>query len=163
MSYFIIIRGALGCGKTTISKKLANILKAEHISIDEVLDKAGLDVVDKKEGCIPAKNFIKSDNTLLPKISKKLAQGKIVILDGCFYHKEQIEHLIKKIKYPHYVFTLKTSVNMCIKRDKERKKSHGEDAAKAIHKLVSRFDFGTVIDISKSLDGSIKKILSYLP
>ena len=31
MSYFIIIRGPLGSGKTTISKQLSKLLNAEHI------------------------------------------------------------------------------------------------------------------------------------
>lgn len=39
MSYYIIIRGPLACGKTTVSRELAEKLKATHISIDEILDK----------------------------------------------------------------------------------------------------------------------------
>ena len=38
MNYFIIIRGPLGIGKTTIAKKLKKILKAEYISMDEIVD-----------------------------------------------------------------------------------------------------------------------------
>ena len=46
MSYFIIIRGPLGIGKSTIAKALAEILKAEYIAIDKVLEENGLDRKD---------------------------------------------------------------------------------------------------------------------
>ena len=42
-SYFIIIRGPLGSGKSTITQKIAKILRAEYIPIDRILDEdAGL-------------------------------------------------------------------------------------------------------------------------
>ena len=62
-----------------------------------------------------------------------------------------------------YVFTLKAPVELCIKRDSERTKYHGEGAAYAVHSLVSQFDYGTIIDVNKSLDDTIQDILSYLP
>jgi shikimate kinase len=34
MEYFVIIRGPLGVGKTTIAKRLAKQLNAKYISID---------------------------------------------------------------------------------------------------------------------------------
>ena len=36
MEYYIIIRGPLGCGKSTISKALAKRLKAEHFAVDRI-------------------------------------------------------------------------------------------------------------------------------
>ena len=76
-----------------------------------------------------------------------------------------IEHIIQNLKnYPHYIFTLKASVEVCIKRDRERDRTHGEEAARAVHKLVSRFDYGIVINIrNKSIEQIIKEILSHLP
>ena len=38
MSYYIIIRGPLGCGKSTIAKKISKILNAKYISMDEIVD-----------------------------------------------------------------------------------------------------------------------------
>jgi len=160
--YFIIIRGPLGSGKTTISKKLSTILTAKYISIDNVLHK--LDQVPPGAECIPAKNFIKAEKTLLPKIKEQLKKGKVVIIDACFYHKESIEFFLKNLPFQHYVFTLKAPIEVCIKRDKERTKTHGEDAAKAVHYLVSRFNYGTVIDVSKGgADKAVKETLKYLP
>jgi len=95
MSYYVIIRGPLGVGKSTIASNLAKILDAEHVSMDDLLNKHGLDKVLEKEGCIPAKNYIKANEIILPTAIKKLEEGKNVIFDGCFYHKEQIDHLVK--------------------------------------------------------------------
>ncbi len=162
MSYYIIIRGPLGVGKSTIAQRVARILKAEYVSIDSVLAKLGLDKASHYEECIPAKNFIQAQESILPHIKKALQKGKIVIFDACFYHKGQIEHLIKSLHYPHYVFTLKASLEACIERDSKRKKTYGKDAATAVYRLVSKFDYGTAIG-EKNLDDTIKEILSYLP
>ncbi len=160
MTYFIIIRGPLGIGKTTIAKKLAKILKAEYVPFDLVLEKYKL---DKASGSgIPAANFIKADNIILPKI-KKILKRKIVIFDGCFYHRKHIQHLIKSLKFPHYVFTLKATVGVCIERDRKRKKTLGKDSAKAVHWLCSKFDYGCVVKTGKkTINNTLKEILSDL-
>lgn len=163
MSYYVIIRGPLGCGKSTVAHRLAKILDAEYVPIDKVLEEHGLDKIEPAAECIPTENFVKANEIVLPKVKEKLKSGKIVIFDACFYHKEPIEHLIRNLKYPHYVFTLKAPVDVCIERDRKRGKTHGEDAARAVHKLVAKFDYGTIIDISKPLDDAIKEILSRLP
>jgi len=163
MSYFVIIRGPLGCGKSTIAESLAKILDAEYVSIDKVLKENGLDKVSPDAECIPAANFIRANELVLPTIKKHLQHGKNVIFDACFYHKEPIDHLIQNLPYDHYVFTLKAPVEVCIERDRKRGKTHGEDAARAVHSLVSRFDYGTIIDVTKPLDNVVQEILSYLP
>jgi predicted kinase len=115
-------------------------------------------------GCIPAENFIKANDVILPKIKETLSKGKIIILDACFYHKEPIEHLIRNLPFPHYVFTLKAPLEVCVKRDSKRKKVYGKDATKAVHKLVSRFDYGIIINTKdKTVNQVAKEILSYLP
>ncbi len=163
MSYYIIIRGPLGSGKSTISEKLASTLDAKYFGLDEVLEKNGLDKMPPDAPCISAENFIKANNIILPEAKALLTGGKVVIFDACFYHKEVIEHLIQNLPFEHYVFTLKAPVELCIKRDKERNKHHGEGAAYAVHSLVSRFDYGTSIDVNKSLDDTIQNIMSCLP
>jgi shikimate kinase len=163
MGYCVIIRGPLGCGKSTIAHRLAKILNAEYVSIDKVLEEHGLDKIEPGAECIPAENFIKANELVLPKVEEKLKNSKIVVFDACFYHKEPIEHLIRNLKYPHYVFTLKAPVEVCIERDRKRGKTHGEDATRAVHKLVGKFDYGTAIDMSKPLDETIAEILSHLP
>ena len=162
MGYFIIIRGPLGVGKSTISKKLTKILHAEYISMDSILDKYGLAKVDS--GYTP-KDFIKANIRILPEAKNKLKQGKIVIFDGNFYFKEQIKYLVKKLKnYKFYIFTLKAPLATCIERDKKRKLSYGKKATEAVYNLVSKFDYGNLIETKKkSIDQTIKEIFSYLP
>lgn len=164
MSYFIIIRGPLGCGKTTISQQLAQNLNGKHIAIDEVLKENKLDKISADAPCIPVENFIKVNEIaiLLAKEYLKNNKNNIVIFDGCFYHKEVIDHLIEKLQFPNYVFTLKAPLEICIKRDAKRDKVYGEDAAKAVYSLASQFDYGTVIDASKNVGMTVNEILSYL-
>lgn len=162
-SYFIIIRGPLGCGKSTIAEKLSKVLNAEHISIDKVFEEHGLDKTDSEAECIPSENFIKANEIILPDAKNKLQNGRVVIFDACFYHKEPIEDLIQKLSFPHFIFTLKAPVEVCIDRDSKRDKVYGEDAARAVHTLVSRLDCGVVINATKPLDKIIEEILSYLP
>ncbi len=159
MSYFIIIRGPLGSGKTTISKELAEKLNALHISIDDVLDNNGLDKAPPDAPCIPAENFIKANELVIEEAKRNLNDGKVVIFDGNFYHKEALEHLIENLPFKNYIFTLKVSVEVCIERDAKRSKSYGEGAAIVVHNLVSKFDYGISVDAVGDLDETVRKIL----
>jgi shikimate kinase len=161
MSYYVIIRGPLGIGKSTIAIALAKILRAEHISMDKVLEENGLDKVDDN---FTPEDFIKADDIVLPKVKEDLKKGKVVIFDGCFYFKEQIEHLEKSIPAKGYTFSLKAPVEVCIDRDSKRKRVYGKDAAIAVHEMVSRFDYGTSINTEKkTAEQVVKEILSHLP
>ena len=88
-----------------------------------------------------------------------------MIFDGCFYHREQIDDLLTKLKeYRNYAFTLKAPLEVCIQRDAGRKRVYGDGAAAAVHGLVSRFDYGTLIDTSgKTIEATFKEILAHLP
>lgn len=163
MKYFIIIRGPLGCGKTTISTRLSKILGARHISIDKVLEKNRLNTIDKKTDCIPKKNFAQGIKTVIPEAKKAIKNGKAVIFDGCFYHESSIDYLVESLEYQHYIFTLRAPVEVCIRRDKKRKNKLGEKAARRVHELVSKFDKGFVIDAEKPVEAVIRDIRSHLP
>jgi len=146
-SFYIIIRGPLGVGKTTISKEIAKTLKAKIFHIDKILEEIKLDKVDENLGCIPSKNFLKADEFILPQIKELLDKGKAIIIDGCFYHKEQLEDLKENLKnYKGYIFTLKASLETCTSRDSNRAKSYGSGASEVVYKLVSKFDYGDVIN-----------------
>ena len=142
--YYVIIRGPAGAGKTAIAKALAKRLDAKYISFDNVLKKHGLDTI--KGSCITAKNFIKANKIALISVSKKP-----VVFDGCFYHKSQLNHLIKELPENPIVFTLKASIDDCIKND-EKRKSIGEKAIIAVHKLVSKFSYGHVIETNNKTE-----------
>lgn len=162
MAYFIIIRGPMGCGKSTIAKKIAEILRAVYIPVDAVLDEKGLDDIDPKIGCIPAANFIKANEIMVPRARKNLDDGRTVVFDACFYHREPIDDLIGSLPYKSFVFTLKAPLEVCIERDRRRPKHYGKTAITEVYGLVSRFDYGIVIDISKPIKQTIEEILSHL-
>jgi tRNA uridine 5-carbamoylmethylation protein Kti12 len=163
MSYYIIIRGPLGVGKSTIAQSLAKRLRAQYISIDKVLEEHGLDSRGNRPS-IPAENFIKANELVLPQIKAELKKGKRVVIDGCFYHKEQIDHLEWKLPIKHFVFNLKAPLALCIQRDSNREKAYGEGAAKAVYSLVSRFEYGFNIDTAgKTAAMCVKEIVSHLP
>jgi len=163
MSYYILIRGPLGIGKTTISKLLSKKLKAKYFSMDKILADNKLD--DRgDEPCIPAKNFVKANEIILPQVKKYLNKGNIAVLDGCFYHKEQISHLEKNLKFKEVALDLKAPVKTCIERDSKRKKVYGEGAAYAVYSLVSKFNYGRAINTKgKSEKQVVKEILDHLP
>ncbi|EKE05212.1 MAG: hypothetical protein ACD_19C00397G0003 [uncultured bacterium] len=162
MSYYIIVRGPLGCGKSTISDKLSKAFNAEHISVDRILDDHGL-TEDKEDGYISQASFKQANEIIAPKAKQLLKNGKPIIFDGNFYWKSQVDDLIEKLDYPHYVFTLKIPLEICIERDQSRNKTHGRDAVEAVYKKSTEFEYGTLIDATGSIDETIEKILSYIP
>ena len=160
--YYIIIRGPLGSGKTTVAKKLVKLLKGRHIAVDEIIDRHKL-WRDKEEGYISQKSFFKVNKIVEPKSRELLEKGKTVIFDGNFYWKSQIEDLVHRLNYQHYVFTLKAPLRICIKRDSKRNKPHGKDAALVVYNKTTSFGYGINIDITQPLNKAIKEILSHLP
>jgi shikimate kinase len=156
MADIILIRGPLGIGKSTISQGLTKKLKAKYYSMDKILEKNGL---DKQDDSFTPQDFIKANNIILAEVKDNLKKGKSVILDGCFYFKEQIDHLEKNLS-KIYAFNLKAPLEICIKRDSGRKRVYGEQAAREVYELVSKFDYGQDIDTNnKTSDQVIKEIL----
>lgn len=144
MSHFIIIRGPLGVGKSTIAAKLAEKIKGRVISIDAKLVELGFDKVQGES--IPLKNFLKVNEFILEDAKYYLEHNISVIFDGNFYFKEQIKDLIDKFSdYKCNVFTLKASLDSCVSRDARRNNSYGVDAARAVYFLVAKFDYGQII------------------
>ena len=109
--------------------------------------------------CISLENFLKVNELVLPAARQALAAGRAVIFDGNFYHQGQIEHLLSHLPGPHFVFTLKAPLEVCVERDRHRATVHGEDAAGAVHDLVSRFDYGILIDITSQTEEAVIEML----
>ncbi|MFA4872581.1 MAG: AAA family ATPase [Patescibacteria group bacterium] len=159
MNYFIIIRGPLGCGKTTVAETLAKELNAKCFQVDNVLEAHNL-TYDHEDGYISQKSFLKVNEIIAPQAKQALDDSMPVIFDGNFYWKSQIEDLIKRLVFPHYVFTLKAPVEICIARDAKRNPPHGEDAVRAVYNQTAKFDHGTVIDATRPLEKCIDEILT---
>ncbi len=162
MPYYLILRGPLGCGKSTIAKKLSVLLGARVFAIDRVLDKHKL-TKHKEEGYISQQSFLKANTIILPEAQKFLQQKVPVIFEGNFYWKSQINDLIRRLKYPHRVFTLTAPLKVCIERDAHRKKTHGKDAVMVVYKKSTEFRYGAPIRINQPLSKCIREILSKIP
>lgn len=157
MKKCIIIRGAAGVGKTTIAKLLAKTINAYYFSFDEVMEKNKLDVI-KGDG-IPSRNFVKANKLIIPLMQKK----KLVVLDGCFYRKEQIEHLLKIFPSKITVFTLNAPLSECIERNKTRANPMTKKAIKEVCSLVSKVKIGVVIDtVGKTKQQIVSEIVLLL-
>ncbi len=159
-TFYIIIRGPLGCGKSTISRRLAKDLHAKYISVDRIVDDSSLIIREKEKGYISQKNFIQANEIAVNKIRNVLDSGKSVVFDGNFYWKSQIDDLIKRLEqYKHYVFTLKAPLEVCISRDAAREKSHGKDAAEAVYKKSTSFNCGIIINTkNKDINETLREI-----
>jgi len=162
MTYFIFLSGTLGSGKTTCAKQLTKLLNAEIINLDKVLKDNKIEHEDT--ACVPLNNYIKGIDLILPLAKKLLKNNKILIFDSCLFHKEALDYLIKELPFPHYVFTLKASLDVCIERDRQRKNTIGEDVARDVYELTNKNNFGIIINTdNKSSKETVKEIISHLP
>jgi cytidylate kinase len=158
--FYVIIRGPAAVGKSTISKIVAERIGALYISFDEILSKYNLDTIEG-DG-ISVDNFVKGNEIALDMI--KQLKPKTILLDGCFYREGQMEHILKNIKGKHFIFTLKAKVDECVLRNRQRGNSMPEGAIYDVFKLVSKKDYGIVIDTSgKTINQVVEEILSHLP
>ena len=163
MSYFVIIRGPAGVGKSTIADHIAKAVKGDHISIDKILDDHKL-TEDREQGMISSRSFLKANELVLRKVKLAL-QHRPVIFDGNFYWKSSVDDLISKVGGQYFVFTLHAGVDTCVARDLSRKKGRiGVDAINAVYNAVTKFDYGIVIDTkNKTQEQVSEEILGYLP
>ena len=145
----IIVRGPLGVGKSTISKRLSGEIGAKYFSVDEILDDKGLAVVDEGLGCISEASFIKVNDLIVEEVKEWLSKDVPVVVDGNFYHRGQLDDLVERVGGESLVFTLMAPLEVCIERDSGRDKPHGKWAAVAVHNLVSAVDVGEKIDVEK--------------
>ncbi len=161
MSYYIIIRGPLGSGKTTTSKKLAQAINAEYIGIDDILDEHNL-TEDKEDGYISQRSFIKANGIGARRVEHFLENATPVIFDGNFYWKSQTEDLLQRLSYPNHVFTLMLPLERCIERDSKRAKPCGRDATEAVFVKTTEFEYGILIDASRSPNQVVNDIFKFL-
>lgn len=162
MSYLILIRGPSGIGKTTIARRIADLLDAEYVSVDDILKEHKLDVIEK--GSVPLDNFLKANSLALGFARLNLEQGSKVVIDGYFYYREQISHLLSNLGFDVYAFDLRAPLSVCLERDADRVTPSGELSTRSIYNLVSRFSYGKPIQTSnKSHHDVVKEILECLP
>ncbi len=156
MAFYLIIRGPLGVGKSTVSARLAKAIHGAHVSIDRILDEQGL----WESGRLS--EFLRANTFAIDRARKILARGTPVIFDGNFYWRSQIEDLIGRLDDLHHVVTLRAPLKVCIERDAQRHRPHGREAAREVYAKVTRFEIGIAVDARGSPEAVVRKILSRL-
>lgn len=157
MTFYLIVRGPLGVGKTTVSGNLALAMGAKHIEIDEALE---LFENEWEDGFISQASFIRANELVVPVAREQLEAGRRVIFDGNFYHLSQLEDLFHRLEFEHMVFTLTAPLGVCIQRDSSRELSYGAAAATDVYRKTTELDYGTSIDATKSLEEVVDEIIS---
>jgi predicted kinase len=155
MDHAILIRGALGVGKSTVSAQLARDLGGLHVSIDAILERENLEEWD--EGRIGLRSFLRANEFALRSAGPVLAAGRSVVFDGNFYWTEAIRDLRTRLPCPLRVFLLEAPISVCIERDRARPsprdpgrpvagESMGEQAVRDVYRLVAAVPLGTPVD-----------------
>jgi len=171
MCYFVVIRGPLGVGKSTVSDRLAEAIGGDHIYIDRLLEEHGLEEWD--EDRISLRSFLSANSFGIERAKKVLAQSRPVIFDGNFYWGEAIEDLANRLTYKHFIFTLQAPLSVCIQRDSQRPlpkegaepkagDSLGVEAATQVYSMVSQVNRGISIDATGPVDATVAEILRHL-
>jgi thymidylate kinase len=155
-AFFLIIRGPLGSGKTTIAHAVAETLGAAIVSIDEILE---LDEWDGGSQTL----FLRANVVAAERARERLTRGLPVVVDGNFYWKDVIDDLLERLPFPHRIFTLKVPLEVCIERDKGRALSYGEEGAKEVFAKVTSFECGIPIDATRSIPDVVREIRSHTP
>ena len=155
MGYYVVIRGPLGVGKSTVSRALGKTLGAELVSIDAIAD-------EHWDGG-SVRLYLDANKLAAARARNALAHGTPVVLDGCFYWKTQIQDLERRLPYPHLVFSLKAPLSVCIERDSRRPVVHGPSGAEQVFRKVARFDYGIPIDATQRVLRAVREIRSHLP
>ncbi|MGA7476745.1 MAG: ATP-binding protein [Thermoplasmata archaeon] len=161
MTFYILVRGPLGIGKSTVAERLARQIEGEHISIDRILDERGLERWYR--GYYSQRSFLRANVFAAEQARECLGRGTPVVFDGNFYYKSQIDDLVGQLDYPHHVFTLTAPLSVCIERDSRRSPSFGSEAARAVYKKSTEFDYGVEVDATCPVRSVIHQITSNLP
>lgn len=155
---YIIIRGPAASGKTTVAKLIAQKLNAKYVSFDDIMQEHSLDVVEG-DG-ISAKNFLIANEFALNLLS---GDEQYVFFDGCFYRKEQLDHLRNRLGDKIIIFTLRVPLQECLLRNIERNSPMPQTGVKEVFDLVNSLKVGIdIFTMNKTPEDVAMEIISSL-
>jgi predicted kinase len=152
MAQYVVIRGPLGVGKTTVARRLGTQLSARYLSVDRILDEEHF----WESGRLG--EFLRANAVLAERARRSFERGHDVVIDGNFYWRTQLADLTRRLRVSGHVFTLVAPLSVCIERDRARPYSHGADAAREVFAKTTRFDWGTPVDATRPLSVVVRDI-----
>lgn len=159
-AFYVIVRGPLGSGKTTLARRLAREVGGETIAIDEILERYELERWEG--GYISEGSFLRANELAAERAGPILDQGRPVVVDGNFYWRSVIEDLERRLATPHVVVSLQAPLAVCVARDAAREISFGPDATRDVYAQVTSFEYGTPLDATGSEEETLAKLLRIL-
>jgi predicted kinase len=171
-SYYCVIRGPLGVGKSSVARSLAKAIAAEYVAIDRILEEERLE--EWEEDRISQRSFLRANDFAVARARPSLAQATPVVFDGNFYWRSVLDDLIRRLPFLHFVFTLEAPLDVCIERDRQRPTPGpgaepragnrlGAEAAARVYALVMLVRYGESIDATGTVADTVAKIRSRLP
>ncbi len=155
MAFYLLLRGPLGAGKTTVADVLAREIGGRAISIDALLERLEWD-----GGSLDL--FLRANELAEREIRTSLAAGAPAVVDGNFYWSAAISDLEERLPFPHAIFSLRVPVEECVRRDRGRPTSYGEEATREVFEKVARVDAGRPIDGRPPVDEVVREIVTHL-
>ncbi|MGC2035421.1 MAG: AAA family ATPase [Thermoplasmata archaeon] len=153
MVFFVVIRGPLGVGKSSVAERLAKEINGAPISIDQILEDHNL----WEAGHLS--EFLKANEFAIGLARGPLSRGTPVIFDGNFYWKTQLNDLIGGLlPYRAHVFTLIAPLSVCVERDSQRARPYGPEAARQVYSKSTRFEWGVRIDADRPIGNVVSEI-----
>lgn len=156
MSYWLLVRGPLGAGKTTIARAVADRIGGRYLSIDRILEEHDLE--RWAGGYISEASFLAANDIAIATARRVLARGRPVVVDGNFYWRTAIEDLEERLPAPHLVVSLRLPLAACIARDAGRPRSFGAQAVRDVFAKVRTVDYGTAIDAGGPVVAVVRRL-----
>jgi hypothetical protein len=151
VSFFAVVRGPLGAGKTTVARALAASIGGGYISIDALLERYRWDGGSERL-------FLRTNADAAREAQPVLDRDEPAVFDGNFYWPSTIDDLAHRLPHPHVVYALRLPLAACIERDRGRTPSYGEDATREVFEKVLPFPGEVPVDAARSAELVVAEI-----